>query len=639
MKLYWLFLCCMLFAQKAHSTQITTPFAIRYGHLTADSINKLNNRANNIYLANPVYARELASTALLGSKIINYQKGIGYSSFIIGITYWAQSYYPISLLYIDTALRYMKKYDPKMVSICYRYIGRNYTDLKDYSSSAIYLDRALKTAGTDQEETENILSEQSYLYLKLKQYDKAFNSVNQSLHYCNALKDTGTKAILYSRLTTIYLAKKDLNKALSYSDSTIKMSYLVNNRRLRAGAYVAQSLILFAQHNNTIALKFAQQGLALGDSLGVMDAVDRAYNALINIYTATHNTKQLVYYQNQYNAFLNNRLTLNRQNNSQLMRDHFELNEKLQDINLINQAAQEDSLRIKMQQQIITVLIISMLLLITALYIVWFYFKQKTAIAQKLREQYIATLAQSKIIKNQAHDLEELNNFKSKLLAIIGHDLRTPINNLRNVTDMFADGSFTADEVHLLMKNINPLVKGAELTLSNLLVWADGQIRGIKTIQTEPVNLLNVIEETEEICKSSLDKKHINIRHNTKANCTALVDENHIKVIFSNLISNAIKFTNKNGNIIIDVDHDDDKIVVSVTDTGIGMSTEEIEKVLSVNIHFSKPGTQGETGTGIGLLLCRELIEINGGKLWVNSSPGKGTTFYFSLPSANLKVA
>lgn len=631
MRILWLFVFGAFFVKSAFGA--LSP-AI-YKDITPDSVDKLNIAATNIYLADPVYGRKLASDALLASKAIGYKRGIGQSSLNIGITYWSQSYYSISQLYIDTALRYFDKNDRLLISDCYRYIGRDYIDLKDYRSAEYFLNKAQETAGNDKKRAEQILSERSYLFLRLKRFEEAYKTACEALTISFELGDIGERAVIYSRFPAIYMAKGQYGKALNYCDTAFRLTFTVNNKRLQAFTYSTRSSLLLLQNKPAEALKYARMGLALGDSLGVMDIVGNAYKAMIGAFMTLGDKEKLISYQSEYTAFLEKRIMLNRQSSSLLIRDHFELNNKLQDIDRVKQRSIEDDLNIRAQKQTITILAFSLILLITALYIVSFYYKQKNLLAKRLRDQNVEILARSQVIKKQAHDVEELNDFKSKLLAIIGHDLRSPINNLRNAIDLFEDGSFTADDVQILMKNISPVVRGAELTLSNLLVWADGQIRGIKNIQTTSVALYPIIDEVKEINKASLGKKSIHIQNNTGLNDHVLADENHLKVILSNLISNAIKFTGNNGTITIATRHEDKKLVISVCDTGIGMGPEEVEKLLSANTHFSKRGTEGETGTGIGLLLCRELIEINGGKLWVTSKLNEGTTFYFSMPTAS----
>ncbi|MES2112872.1 MAG: HAMP domain-containing sensor histidine kinase [Bacteroidota bacterium] len=228
-------------------------------------------------------------------------------------------------------------------------------------------------------------------------------------------------------------------------------------------------------------------------------------------------------------------------------------------------------------------------------------------------------------------NLQSVNGLKDKLLAVIGHDLRTPVANMSNMIEMFNDEYLTAAEITELMREIAPIIKGAELTLSNLTEWAGSQIKG-KNVNSINVDVFLLGVEMEQTFLHHLQLKNIEFINGAFPGQSVLADENHLKVILRNLVSNAIKFTNNSGNITLSTKIIDNSIIVSVTDTGKGMRPEEVEKLFSLNTHFSNSGTSGESGTGIGLLLCKELVELNGGKLSVTSAVGKGSSFYFNLP-------
>ena len=215
-------------------------------------------------------------------------------------------------------------------------------------------------------------------------------------------------------------------------------------------------------------------------------------------------------------------------------------------------------------------------------------------------------------------------------MAVIGHDLRTPIANLHNILELFEGDYLTAEEVHVLMKDISPIVKGTELTLSNLLDWAGSQIKG-RAVTTSKIDIFLLGAEMEQTFRHLLKQKQIRFINTAKPGQLVLADENNIKIILRNLISNAIKFTGNEGQITLAANTDADKLTISIEDTGIGMTMAEIEKLFSSDTHFSQSGTLGEKGTGLGLLLCQELIALNGGKLAANSVPGEGSEFYFSL--------
>ena len=249
---------------------------------------------------------------------------------------------------------------------------------------------------------------------------------------------------------------------------------------------------------------------------------------------------------------------------------------------------------------------------------------KKESSARKLQQQ-------NQLIEAQATNLEMVNGLKDKMFAVIGHDLRTPVANLINISSMFESEDLSANEVQMLMKDITPVIKGAELTLSNLLEWAGSHIKG-RNVQLVNVNVYEIGTVMEQTFDHFFHQKEITFTNEIKPGEMAYADENHVKVIFRNLISNAVKFTEPGGTITLYTRIKGDRLVVCVKDTGRGMTADEIDRLFFITTHFSAYGTQGEKGTGLGLILCRELVELNGGKLTVTSKPNEGSKFCVDLP-------
>jgi signal transduction histidine kinase len=635
MKFWWI-LFVVLFCQKAYSATLWSGDFLITETTNQDSlykIDKMNADAYAMLLANPTAARKLSENALIRSKINNYKKGIGESFLNIGITYWAQSYYQVSLLYIDTAIHYFSK-DHLRLSDCYRSMGRNYADLKNYETAFEYLQKAEEEAGTDKYMLEEAATERSLIYTRSHQFAKATEAVKNALKLCREINNRRSEAILYGRLTSIYSEYDgNLNYKLAngYADTAISMSYLNNNKRLRTSCFISKAEILVNLGKTDEALQYAQKANLMADSLGVMDFILASYQALLDIYDKKGNHKQVLYYQEKFNNFLLHLNIIDRQNSSQLMQDYFNLSIRLQKIDSAQRNNQINRLLVKSQQKIIVILLVFLLLLIAGFYIVYSLYREKTHLAVKLTQQNQAIKQQSELIESQSKHLNGLNNLKNKLLMVIGHDLRGPIGNLRNVTDLFEQGTLSNEETQQIMKNMNPVVKGAELTLTNLLQWANNQIQG-GSVAASNVMLLLIIDEMRETFAYQLSQKSISIQNKVTPNVFLVADENHLKVIFRNMVSNAIKFTPSRGSIIFDAMQAGDKIVISIQDTGMGIKSEDINNLWSHNAPSSKVGTLGEIGTGIGLQLCRELIELNQGEVSVISTVGLGTTFYIKLP-------
>jgi len=600
-------------------------------HAAYAAIDKLNNTAYNIYLNSPDSARKLAENALLLAQASDYELGKARSFYNIGLIYWSQSYYTVSLFYLNSAISYLPAGNPLYLSDCFGALGRTYADLGNYPEALRDLDKALQLAGRDDARLAEVFSEKAYVYCALKNYHKAIADADYALKLNFKMKAAGNIAVLYARLGGIYKNKKDFSNALYHDNIAFNMSTQTFNKRLRAKVLVEYALIYNELHKYDAAIGYAKRGVSLADSIGVIDAQTDGYKALVASYELKNDLRQALVYQKRYSLMTDSISKSSKLKTVKLIQNYYTLNGKLNNIKLMEVNDKENKAKIKAQTRLILILSLSLIILISILFITWYLYKQKKILSNKLEIQHGALLDQQKLIEVQTANLQSVNGLKDKLLAVIGHDLRTPVANMSNIIEMFNDDYLTANEVGALMREIGPIIKGAELTLSNLTEWAGSQIKG-KNVNSTNVDIFLLGVEMEQTFLHHLQLKNIYFTNLAYAGQSVLADENHIKVILRNLISNAIKFTRNNGNITLATKVEDSSIIVSVTDTGKGMNANEIEKLFSLNTHFSLSGTLGESGTGIGLLLCKELVELNGGKLSVRSAVDEGSSFYFNLP-------
>jgi signal transduction histidine kinase len=595
------------------------------------NIDHLNDVAFDIYLEAPDSARAIAENALLLSAKSKYQLGIGRSYMNIGHVYWSQSYYPIALFYLNKALMSLPTDKPLYISNCYNIIGRTYTDLKNYKDALINLDKSEQFAHGDPDRLAEVYSERSLVYKRTGRYDEAIANANKALALNKIAHDKSNEAVLYGRLSGIYRLKYDDKAALAYSDTALKASFATHNKRLRATTYVEYAEIYEHMHDYDKAILYANKGGNLADSIGVVDAITAAYKTLISSYEGKSNIPLAMNYQKRYNKMQDSLNTFNKNKNTELIKDYFVLNTRLNDMAAAERNTSEIKEKVKWQRTIIITLSLSLIAMVIILSVTYYFYEQKKAFSEKLNIQHEELIKQKQLIEAQTTNLETLSKIKDKLLAVIAHDLRTPLANLRNISDMFDADYLTNEEVHFLMKDVNPTVKSAELTLSNLLEWAGSQMKG-QSITVSQLDIFALGSEMAQTFTQALQKKNIEFLNQASPGNSVLADENHIKVVLRNLVSNAIKFTDTNGRVILNSKVDEDRIIISVEDNGKGMSADEIGKLFTAQTHFSQRGTSGESGTGIGLMLCKELVELNGGRLWIESVPGKGSTFYFSLP-------
>jgi signal transduction histidine kinase len=235
-----------------------------------------------------------------------------------------------------------------------------------------------------------------------------------------------------------------------------------------------------------------------------------------------------------------------------------------------------------------------------------------------------------KKIKSLNKKLVESNLIKDKLFSIIGHDLRSPIANVVQMMDVFGSIDFSSEERFEIIATLKKHSETSLETLDNLLQWGKAQLQGIKIKQTEIFPQL-VFEKNINVYHIQTERKSITINNLIPETLTVVADPDHLNFIVRNLISNAVKFSYLSGIIeVTAVQHTNDMVAISVRDYGMGMSVENKKSVFQT-FPIITIGTANEKGTGIGLMLCKEFTEANGGVIWVESTPGKGSVFSFTL--------
>ncbi|GET25151.1 PAS domain-containing sensor histidine kinase [Prolixibacter sp. NT017] len=240
--------------------------------------------------------------------------------------------------------------------------------------------------------------------------------------------------------------------------------------------------------------------------------------------------------------------------------------------------------------------------------------------------------AEAALIESKAR-LSELNATKDRFFSIIAHDLKSPFNSIFGFSELLVEQLARKDYqgVEKFAAVINHSSKQAMDLLTNLLEWARAQTGKIE-FNPEYIELVTLVNNVTELFNDSAQQKSITIFKDLPHNIPVFADRYMVGTILRNLISNGIKFTHPGGKIRIRTEQNENQLTVSVTDNGVGIEKEAIDKLFRIEYSYSTTGTARESGTGLGLLLCKEFIEVHGGKIWVESEPGNGSTFCFTLP-------
>jgi signal transduction histidine kinase len=248
-------------------------------------------------------------------------------------------------------------------------------------------------------------------------------------------------------------------------------------------------------------------------------------------------------------------------------------------------------------------------------------------------EELLATMEE---LHNTNHELEKVNTTKDKFFSIIAHDLKNPFHAISGFSSLLKKSFDDLDDEKKkeFISMIESSSKSASALLENLLTWSRSQTNRIR-FEPENIALQKIIENTFGLMEVTANKKNIALINTVSDTETAYADANMITTVIRNLISNALKFTNQGGSITVSAHKKGNETIISVADTGIGMPDHVAKKIFRIESQHTTDGTSGESGTGLGLIICNEFVEKNNGKIKVESQEGEGSKFIIHLPYNN----
>ncbi|MHB8903777.1 MAG: sensor histidine kinase [Patescibacteria group bacterium] len=256
---------------------------------------------------------------------------------------------------------------------------------------------------------------------------------------------------------------------------------------------------------------------------------------------------------------------------------------------------------------------------------------KKLAELKEAKEINKKNLAEIASLKNQ-------NSEKDKFFSIIAHDLRGPLSSFLGLSECLMEDvqSMSIKDLQSLAESMHGSAKKLFALLENLLIWSKSRMGATQPVM-QPVLLLTLMDKVESMYRAAADKKGLSIEKidgDLMINC----DDYLVETVLRNLIGNAVKFCNQGDKITISAEQFEHEVLVSVMDTGIGMSEEIVQGLFRLDSKVQQIGTAGEPSTGLGLLLCKEFVELHGGRIWAESEKGFGSAFHFTIPSPEQAV-
>lgn len=514
-----------------------------------------------------------------------------------GNTYWTHNCLPESIEQFKKSLAMSEKLSNlNGTAVLNTKIGLLYTELKSYDNSLLYFTKSLEIGrkmGRKQDLVSALLNVANS-YNELERFNESIPFLNEAEALAKDMADAKLLRNCYSLMTRVYDKIGDREKSTQYFN-------------------------LFA----AISKKIQQDEMTRKESEARL-MVDKANSKVIEVETVKEATEQELKVKKQ-------ELQANQENLSKV-----ELISKEQgmQIDLLNKEKELQQAEIRQQRLMRNVYIgiILMVLILSALIYYGYHRIKKTNVLLSAKNVEISK--QKDEIEQQAEELRDLNALKDKLFSIISHDLRSPLASLISMLNMAKDGHFSAEEEKYILIELSKNVEYNTELLENLLKWASSQMKG-STIKPVSFDIHEIALSKINLYEKAARLKGIELINSTNINTEVFADKDMVELVLRNLITNAIKFSENGKSITITSTTNNGFVKVCVADKGRGIPKESIGKLFGKQV-FTTRGTLDEKGTGLGLILCRDFIQINGGKIWVESQENLGSNFYFTLPSKKL---
>jgi two-component system, sensor histidine kinase and response regulator len=554
-------------------------------------------------------------------------------------------------------------------ALCYNNIGVAYDVGGNYPKALEYHFKALRIRDSISDiagraDSENNIGE---IYKFRGEYDKALAYYLQSVASSKEVHDPRGPGITYLALSDLYLLKKDYTTSLYYSKLAEDSLMALPHPDM---FWVAQSwnntgIALLALKNFSQALGYHQKALQVAKASKEKYTEATALSGIARVYMETGNPSAAI---EKINAALELYLSINAKldikdaylllasayekmgnysraltcyklgaaTQDSLFNDEktklmniiqysYEIDKKQQQIELL---AKDNALnKARSRQQFIGILFLIGVLVCAGViaFLLYRHAKNKGQHNKTLQEQ-------KERISAQAAELQQVNATKDKLFAIIGHDLRGPVGSLGMMMTLLDNDEMSREDFKSVSHDIKEQVDTVHATLENLLVWSRAQMKGIQTVK-KILDIADLTNRQMGLLQQAATAKKIALVNEVPSGSLAMADADQVDFIVRNLVANAIKFTQNNGQVKVSATEANGWFTIAVKDNGCGIDEKILPTLFSMD-NVSSFSSNSESGTGLGLIMCKEFVESNGGKIWVESKLGVGTVFYFTLATA-----
>lgn len=588
-------------------------------------INILNRLSSSYFYTNPNIGNHYGERALKLAQKINWKQGIALAYHHLGVCEWVLTDYSEAINYFYLSLAaYEELKDLNGISEAFNNLGLLNVEMKKYNQAFKYFNKAyginMKT-GNKISMVYN-LNNIASAYYNQKKYTQALIYYTKSENLNQSMFDANGLAYCYSQIGKIYSDQHQYEKSLKYFQKALNnydkgQRYNLGNNYIEMGITYYKMALENPKNKKQLLAQSVQSlnnAVDLFSQAGLLERLSTCFYQLYKAKKEQTNLAESLNYFEKHIAIKDSLFSTENQNKLANLQAQREIEVRDKQIELQNLKIKSDSRKVYL---LVTIAVTVLLLFIVFL---WLY----------LLKRNMTTLL---LEKNK--EISNINSQKDKFFSIIAHDLRGPFNGFLGMTELLATDydDMDKEEIEFAAVNMRDSANNLKRLLDNLLEWSRME-QGLIPFSPQENNFDNSIKECLQALKATADKKEITIETNVPQNLHVFADHNILQTILRNILSNALKFTPRNGTVKIEAQQDSKNTTISIADTGIGMDAKMIKNIFQSDVKTNRLGTENEPSTGLGMILCKEFIEKHNGKIWIESEVDKGSMFYLTFPHA-----
>lgn len=542
--------------------------------------------------------------------------------------------------------------DTTTLSDGYSNLAGYYEYLENYETAKYYLNKSVEMEGHQDSPSTlaSTLANLAYINLVLHQDSAAYANITEAEDLLVQIEDHYYLGLVYASFVDFFLELNDTEAAEHYINLTESLSLRSRNISLQAAVLKQKGDLAMLRASYWSAIALYNESLELYKSVNNPEQFSEIYKQKSAAYSKVGSYKKAHEALQQSNAFADSlhieeiaRLlgAFDQQQKNNIEQQNLKLQQEL-----FQKKAEHQHLVTKTNLQLVSFALIFLVILTSlSVFFLLQIRKRNTVLKEKnqtIEQNELLLKKNIKILKAREKELHLVNQSKDKFFSIIAHDLKNPFNTLLGFSELLISNPAISkeDDFNQITKSIYNSAHSGYKLLENLLEWSRTEMGQIK-YEPEMLKLEDILLQNIYQARQSAAIKDIKIRliPNGSDEHHAFADRNMLNTVVRNLLSNAIKFSHKGKEVHVSVSSKDGEVVTSIIDFGVGMSQEEQADLFNQNMSVQNPGTNNETGTGLGLILCKEFIEKNSGKIWMQCKKDRGCTMNFSLPAHRSKLA